>query len=138
LARFGFLPRYGFPAGIVEFDIYNSSYYAQQKKKKRNTPKPKKSEAREDNLSFANGKPMRDLAVALREYAPGNEVAVDGLIYRSAGLELSHFMNKSNANEAQVVRHFAQCRHCGAIDYDVQIDYSTDDDSEAQKVNRQL
>lgn len=68
LARFGFLPRYGFPAGIVEFDIYNSSYYAQQKKKKRNTPKPKKSEAREDNLSFANGKPMRDLAVALREY----------------------------------------------------------------------
>lgn len=134
LARFGFLPRYGFPAGIVEFDIYNSSYYAQQKKKKRNTPKPKKSEAREDNLSFANGKPMRDLAVALREYAPGNEVAVDGLIYRSAGLELSHFMNKSNANEAQVVRHFAQCRHCGAIDYDVQIDYSTDDDSEAQKV----
>lgn len=132
LARFGFLPRYGFPSGIVEFDIYNSSYYAQQIKNNQNRSSFSKSEVREDSMNFVSGKPVRDLAIALREYAPGNEIAVDGLIYRSAGLELSHFMNKSNTNEAQVVRYFGQCRQCGAIDYDLQVNYSSKNDVESQ------
>lgn len=111
LARFGFLPRYGFPSGLVELDIYNSKSYLEQKHQKND------KEAREDNLGFANGKPVRDLAIALREYAPGNEVAIDGLVFLSSGLSLSHRKADDN-NDAQLIRYFAQCRHCGAMNPD--------------------
>lgn len=114
LARYGFLPRYGFPSGIVELDIYNTYSHARQANS--NDRRYIRTD-REENQSFANGKPVRDLAIALREYAPGNEVAVDGYIYRSAGLELSHYMSHSDSREAQVIHHFAQCAQCGAIDY---------------------
>ena len=108
LAKFGFLPRYGFPSGVVEFDIYNSINF-----------KDTRYSNRDETQNFTNGKPTRDLAVALREYAPGNEVAVDGLVYKSAGLELSQYLNYSQNNDAQILRYFGQCQSCGAIDYDV-------------------
>lgn len=106
LAKFGFLPRYGFPSGVVEFDIYNSANFKDQRYKNR-----------DETQDFTNGKPTRDLAVALREYAPGNEVAVDGLVYKSAGLELSQYLNHSQNNDAQILQYFGQCQSCGAIEY---------------------
>lgn len=117
LARLSFLPRYGFPSGIVEFDIYNS---AQNKKE---TNFEHNLSIRDDVQNLIDGKPTRDLAIALREYSPGNEVAVNGLIYQSAGLELSQYLNYTNNNDAQILRYFSQCTSCGAIDYDVNINH---------------
>ena len=109
LARHGFLPRYGFPSGLIEFDPYNSAAFSDDSKKKN------KYTDREDNQSLRNGKPVRDIAIAIREYAPGNEVVVDGLVYKSAGLELIQYMNRSNSNDAQIIRSFWRCRNCGAM-----------------------
>lgn len=114
LARFGFLPRYGFPSGLVELDIYNSQAYLEQKTQKT-------TKEREDNLSFASGKPIRDLAIALREYAPGNEVAIDGLVFLSAGLSLNQ-RHAEGGNQAQLIHQFAQCTSCGAMSDDAQAD----------------
>lgn len=116
LARFGYLPRYGFPSGIVEFDIYNTSLTKNQSNSYHN-------EVRDEIQNIIGGKPTRDLAIALREYAPGNEVAVNGLIYQSAGLELNQYLNSSNSNDAQLLRYFGQCKTCGAIDYDVNMNH---------------
>lgn len=104
LARYGFLPRYGFPSGLVEFDPYHSSSF------KKGT-----DDDREDNQSLRNGKPVRDISIAIREYAPGNEVAVDGLVYKSAGIELSQYLTASNKNSAQIIRSFLRCKTCGAM-----------------------
>lgn len=109
LARHGFLPRYGFPSGLIEFDPYNSAAFSEDSKKKY------KYTDRDDNQSLRNGKPVRDIAIAIREYAPGNEVVVDGLVYKSAGLELIQYMNRSNSNDAQIIRSFWRCQICGAM-----------------------
>lgn len=111
LARYGFLPRYGFPSGIVEFDPYHSASFKKNKKDKANS-KTENNQEREDNQSLRNGKPMRDIAIAIREYAPGNEVAVDGLVYKSAGIELSRYLTPAS-NEAQIIRNFWHCTNCG-------------------------
>ncbi|MFH3651981.1 hypothetical protein WAH63_23020, partial [Acinetobacter baumannii] len=44
---------------------------------------------REDNLYKRRELPNRDIGVALREYAPGSQVVIDGLVYRSAGITLN-------------------------------------------------
>lgn len=120
LARHNFLPRYGFPSGLVEFDLY--SLYAESDDKSNSNKKNKSVNSvnvnlssRIDNLSTYANKPVRDIAIAIREYAPGNEVAVDGLVYRSAGLELSRYYSSGN-NDAQIISVFARCKHCGAMD----------------------
>lgn len=120
LARHNFLPRYGFPSGLVEFDLY--SLYAESadksnsnKKNQTVSPVNVNLSSRIDNLSTYANKPVRDIAIAIREYAPGNEIAVDGLVYRSAGLELSRYYS-SGSNDAQIINVFARCKHCGAMD----------------------
>lgn len=119
LARHNFLPRYGFPSGLVEFDIYslyaeNSDKSDSKKKNSVNTVDVSLS-SRIDNLSTHANKPVRDIAIAIREYAPGNEIAVDGLVYQSAGLELSRYYS-TGGNDAQIINLFARCKNCGAMD----------------------
>lgn len=121
LARHNFLPRYGFPSGLVEFDMY-SLYVknADQSNAQQGTGSDQavniSLSTRDDNLSTHANKPVRDIAIAIREYAPGNEVAVDGLIYQSAGLELSRYYNSTESNDAQIINVFARCKSCGAMD----------------------
>ena len=108
LARHGFLPRYGFPSGLVEFDPYHSTSFNKGSK-------DSSADDREDNQSLRNGKPVRDIAIAIREYAPGNEVAVDGLVYKSAGIELSQYLTGANKKDAQIIRTFWRCKYCGSM-----------------------
>ena len=109
LAARGFLPGYGFPTGLAYFDPYSVHDY----QPKSNKPK----DGREDNLRRIRDKPTRDLSIAIREYAPGNDIVLNGLVYRSAGLALSWHNPESGGNETQKLMTAWRCDHCGAIDH---------------------
>ena len=81
LANRGFLPAYGFPSHITPFDNYTVDQFKRDKRAQET--------GREDNRSRFREMPSRELATALREYAPGSQVVMDGLVYRSAGLILN-------------------------------------------------
>ena len=68
----GFLPSHGFPTGVVSF-VCRSDH-------------PKDDGAERSRFGAY---PQRQLDVAIREYAPGSEVVVDGLVHRSAGVTLN-------------------------------------------------
>lgn len=60
--------------------------------------------------------PSRDICTALREYAPGSDVVIDGLVYKSAGITLNWHIPASEAEvkEIQSIRYLWQCGKCGA------------------------
>ncbi len=108
-----FLPGYGFPTDVVTFDNNNIEDFLRDKKRKR-TPK----EEREDNSSRFRGLPSRNLAVALREYAPGAEIVLDGRVFRSGGVALHwHNVSFSGAKEAQKFDIAWRCDCCGQTGY---------------------
>ncbi|WP_373054431.1 DEAD/DEAH box helicase [Thioalkalivibrio sp.] len=106
LADQGFLPAYGFPTHIAAFDQMTAQQARQNKSR---------LEGRDDNRYRHRELPSRDSVTALREYAPGAEVVLDGLVYRSAGITLNWKIPASEveAREPQAIRHAWRCR-CGA------------------------
>lgn len=106
LATSGFLPGYGFPTDITTFETLN----------KDSTELTRMREGREDNRFQRRELPSRDTVTALREYAPGASVVIDGLVYESAGITLNwHVPASENAvNELQNIRRAWRCGHCGA------------------------
>ncbi|MBO1915979.1 hypothetical protein J4727_05035 [Providencia rettgeri] len=66
LAARTFLPGYGFPTDVVNFDNLTMEDYIREK-----THKIRNKSDREDNVSRYKGLPSRNLSVAIREYAPG-------------------------------------------------------------------
>lgn len=44
---------------------------------------------REDNRAVHYGYPARELAIAVRDYAPGTDTVLDGRVYRSGGVTLN-------------------------------------------------
>lgn len=104
LIEFGILPRHGFPINIVSFETSN----AESRRKYRD-------QDREDDMTQRKESPSRDIAVAMREYAPGADVVIDGLVYKSAGLTLNwHIPSSYDAvNEVQNLRHIWFCEYCG-------------------------
>ncbi len=109
LATRGFLPCYGFPTGLGYFDPYSIHDYLQKNQKK--------EISRDDNQTRIRDKPTRSLSVAIREYAPGCDIVLNGLAYRSAGLALSWHSPDSGSTEIQKVMTAWRCDHCGAIDH---------------------
>jgi len=109
LAARGFLPGYGFPTGLAYFDPYSIHDY--QRKSSKQNPKPD----REDNLCRLRDKPTRDLPTAIREYAPGNDLVLNGLVYRSGGLALSWHQPESGSSETQKLMTAWRCDQCGAV-----------------------
>lgn len=107
LAGNGFLPGYGFPTDITSFDTLN--FEALERQKKHET-------SREDNKMRHRDLPSRDAVTALREYAPGADIVMDGLVYRSAGITLNWHAPASEAQikEIQSIRHAWRCSACGA------------------------
>ncbi|MBJ6127394.1 DEAD/DEAH box helicase [Microvirga splendida] len=104
LANRGVLPSYGFPTDVVTFLV------------------PDKPDARRnpaDGLGESGYRridaPSRSLDLAIRDYAPGAEVVLDGLVYRSAGVTLNW---KRPANEEerapQSIRFAWRCATCDA------------------------
>ncbi len=112
LATQGFLPGYGFPAFIASFDNTTVSK-AKQLPIGSETARPA---SRDDNRFQRLDLASRDLVTALREYAPGSEIVMDGLVYRSAGITLNWHIpaTQQDARETQAIKFAWRCRQCGA------------------------
>ncbi len=103
----GFLPGHGFPTSIVQFvTSTRESTRAGQAL----------TSGREDSRSRWKGFPSRDATMALREYAPGAEIVVDGQVFESSGVALIWKAppNDQSAREIQSFKIAWSCRSCGA------------------------
>lgn len=108
LCNRGFLPAHGFPTHIAPFNNYTIDQFIHERKRQ--------GQGREDNRFRSRDLPSRDLATALREYAPGSEVVMDGLVYRSAGLTLNWHVpaDREEIREVQNIKQAWRCSECGA------------------------
>lgn len=87
LARRGFTPAYGFPVDVVSFD----------------------------HIGGDSGKgPSRQLEVAIRDYAPGSEIVIDGLVHRSDGV-LPAWSNTADPDSLEDLRSHWRCKTCAAF-----------------------
>lgn len=107
LADRRFLPGYGFPTDIVSFD-----------NRCLQTLKQEDRDRREDNRARYRSLASRDRITGLREYAPGAELVMDGLVYKSSGITLNWHAPASteNVKELQLFKKAWRCGQCGASD----------------------
>ena len=108
LAASGFLPGYGFPTSVVPF--INSTLDTLRHD-------ARASKEREDNRSQRRGYPSRDLPMAIREYAPGSDIVIDGQVFTSEGVTLNWHIPAGDytaAPELQSFRNAWRCRGCGS------------------------
>ncbi|GAK17674.1 hypothetical protein JCM19053_1309 [Vibrio sp. JCM 19053] len=115
MATKAFLPGYGFPTDVVSIDTDNVADYIREKKFKKNKNKLE----REDNVSINRGLPSRNLSVAIREYAPGSEIVIDGRVHRSAGISLNwQNVHVEGSRDVQKFDLAWRCPHCGQTGYE--------------------
>jgi DEAD/DEAH box helicase domain-containing protein len=108
LAARTFLPGYGFPTDVVSLSTYNVEDFIERQNFH-------ESSSRDDNIFQYKDKPSRDMSIAIREYAPGAQVVLDGRVYRSAGVELQAY--QSGANGVQKFDIAWRCQRCGTHGY---------------------
>lgn len=108
LAGRGYLPAYGFPTHLAPFDNLTRSRLSRLASTTQ--------QGRDDNRYRRRELPCRELMTALREYAPGSEVVMDGLVYRSAGVTLNWHIpaDQEDVREVQDIRLAWRCTQCGA------------------------
>lgn len=121
LATRAFLPAYGFPTGLVPFIHTNLEQLqrerrAREERRKRRLDGDSASNEREDSPFRRGGYPTRSLPVAIREYAPGSAVVLDGIVHRSAGVTLNWHLPPGDQppRELQAFRYAWRCKPCGA------------------------
>jgi ATP-dependent helicase YprA (DUF1998 family) len=121
LARSAYLPGYGFPTDIVSLNNDNIESINKRKNLIQKIKDAKQAgntslEHRIDNLYSSRDYPSRDLSVAIRDYAPGSEVVIDGRVYQSGGVVLNWHSpaNVENVSEIQSLKWAWRCKHCGA------------------------
>lgn len=102
LARRGFTPAYGFPTDVVTFE--NLSH---REREERDDP---------GYSHFKRGTAARSLDQALREYAPGAEVVIDGLVHRAEGI-LPAWEAGADASRLEDLRMLWSCSNCGAVNW---------------------
>lgn len=109
LAARGFLPGYGFPTAVVPF-VPDTAEEMEARGRR-----PDRAE-REDIVARFRSYPSRDLPLALRDYAPGSEIVIDGRVYRSEGVTLNWHLpaGATELREVQSIRSAWRCRKCGA------------------------
>ena len=102
-----FLPAHGFPLHIATFDTMHLEQKLMQEERRKDAPD-------DGNLFVRRELPSRSLPTALSEYAPGNSVAIGGLIYESAGVTLNWHMpaSEENISEIQNIRSRWRCKNC--------------------------
>ena len=105
-----FLPGHGFPTGVVSFIPTT----IEDLKK----GKALGDDTREVAFAKRSGYPSRQLEMAVREYAPGSEVVIDGRVYESGGVTLNWHLppnaGEDGVREVQAIRNVWRCRTCGA------------------------
>jgi DEAD/DEAH box helicase domain-containing protein len=111
MATRGVLPGYGFPTDITSFETLNKN--SAEITRARDSAG---EGGREDNRFQRRELPSRDTVTALREYAPGASVVIDGLVYQSEGITLNWHApaTQDQINELQNIRQAWRCRQCGS------------------------
>lgn len=109
LTTSGFLPGHGFPSGIVP--LITSTMQDFQKSKANN-----EDSTREDEQSIKRGAPSRPRSVAIREFAPGADLVMDGAVYQSSGITLNwHIPATLEAPPEDLPLRWSWfCKSCGA------------------------
>lgn len=104
----GFLPSYGFPLHVVPF-IHTTKETKDYEKEHKN---------REEGFGFNRGYPARHLALAIREYAPGSGIVLNGMIYESKGVTLNWKIppTDTDVQKIQSLRWAWRCDLCGSYD----------------------
>lgn len=105
----GFLPGYGFPTNIATFNTTSKREFIN----KRRSNTTEKTDREESTIRIA-GKPSRNLAVALSEYAPGGQIVMDGKVYTSKGVTLNFQTPDDNVVNYQLIKRAWRCRRCGS------------------------
>jgi hypothetical protein len=107
LAGRAFLPSYGFPIGVVPLVTTT----AEQLQYERQRP-------REDAPGQRRGYPSRSIPDAIREYAPGAAVVLNGMVYEPAGVTLNWKVPAGDQaqHETQAISVAWRCRECGAAE----------------------
>lgn len=102
LADRGFLPGHGFPTGVVTFLPH---------KQRNDTPPDGRRTTRLTG-------PQRSLDLAIRDYAPGSEIVLDGLVHKSAGVLLNwkRPASEDSIRDVQSLKVHWTCRRCGTSD----------------------
>ncbi|MGO8236097.1 DEAD/DEAH box helicase [Rhizobium ruizarguesonis] len=102
LADRGFLPGHGFPTGVVTFLPH----------------KPRKDEAVDGGRMNRLTGPQRSLDLAIRDYAPGSEIVLDGLVHKSAGVLLNwkRPASEEHIRDVQSLKYHWSCDRCGTSD----------------------
>ena len=113
LANRSLIPGSGFPTAVVPFDTLCAET---QKAQERN--RSEEEGARDRRYEC----PTRNADIAIREYAPGAEVVVDGLVWKSAGVTLNWLSPiDSGQREPQNLRWAWWCNQCGGAGSDHQM-----------------
>lgn len=125
LATRGFLPAYGFPAFIASFD--NMTVVEAKRLRAISGDGELNAARQDDNRYRRRDLASRDLITALREYAPGSEIVMNGLVYRSAGITLNWHMpaDQQEARETQAIKFAWRCRSCGASGSSLSLEETT-------------
>ncbi len=116
LATSGFLPGYGFPTHIANFNTINMSQLQIASKENENRQNDQLNRHRIDNKMMARDFPSRDMVAAIREFAPGAEVVIDGQVFKSGGILLNWKVptDQDKAKEPQGFKYAWRCNSCGA------------------------
>lgn len=101
------LPGHGFPTAVVPFITDCHEVRARDR--------ASEEDGGETRRNRRYDYPSRNADVAIREYAPGAEVVVDGLVWTSAGVTLNweRPAHDDAAREIQSIRWAWQCLDCG-------------------------
>ena len=104
----GYLPGHGFPSGIVTLLTSTMSDFKRNKHNDDTT--------RIDVKSVLRGDPTRQRSVAIREFAPGADIVMDGAVYQSSGLTLNWKIpaNAEAPPENLPLKWSWFCESCGA------------------------
>lgn len=116
LATSGFLPGYGFPTHIANFNTINLSQLQTIAEENKNRLNDQLNRHRIDNKMMARDFPSRDMVSAIREFAPGAEVVIDGQVFKSGGILLNWKVptDQDKAKEPQGFKYAWRCSSCGA------------------------
>ncbi len=107
LACEGFLPSYGFPLHVLQFV---TTSIEQIKHHRRDV-----NQGREDSRARYRSYPSRDLGIAIREFAPGSALVLNGAVYESAGLSMNWKLPPGDfeQRDVQQLSTAKRCKDCG-------------------------
>jgi DEAD/DEAH box helicase domain-containing protein len=107
LANRSLLPGSGFPNSVIPF-ITDSDV---RKPRAARSDREEQQTSRNQRYDY----PSRNADIAIREYAPGADVVIDGLVWKSAGVTLNWQRHAADEERPQIqsLRYGWKCNACG-------------------------